>query len=132
MISLLKKLFSGPGTPDSQGAAPAVPVAGREATAPEAGGKAPAASLSRAASASVEEGIEGFVLYVARSLAENPDGVQVTTEEKDRVTVITLRCDKRDVGKIIGKNGKTIAAIRALANGAAGRLGKRVNVDVQD
>jgi predicted RNA-binding protein YlqC (UPF0109 family) len=78
------------------------------------------------------DGIEGFVLYVVRSLVDNADAVRVTTAETDRATVITVSCEKRDIGKIIGKSGKTIAAIRALANGAGGRLGKRVNVEVQD
>lgn len=77
-------------------------------------------------------GIEGFVSYVVRALVDSPDLVQITTAETERATVITVRCEKKDIGKIIGKNGRTIAAIRALANGAGGRLGKRVNVEVQD
>ena len=73
-----------------------------------------------------------FVRYVARALVDNPDGVQVNTEERDRMTVIRVSCDKGDIGKIIGRSGKTIAAIRALVTGAAGRSHRRVNVEVMD
>ena len=76
--------------------------------------------------------LSDFVRYVARALVDNPDGVRVDTEERDRMTVIRVSCDKDDIGKIIGRSGKTIAAIRALVTGAAGRSHRRVNVEVLD
>jgi|GEM_PF-672271 len=118
MISLLKKLFAVPGVPEAPcsevAAPPPAPTAGPAVAQPDA------------------EGIEGFVLYVVRALVDNGDAVRVTTAETERATVITVSCEKRDIGKIIGKSGRTIAAIRALANGAGGRVGKRINVEVQD
>lgn len=123
MISLLKKLFVAPG-----GAAEA-PRA--EAEAPAAA-PAPTLSAPQPVAQPDGEGVEGFVLYVVRALVDNGEAVRVTTAETERATVITVSCEKRDIGKIIGKNGKTIAAIRALANGAGGRVGKRINVEVQD
>ena len=77
-------------------------------------------------------GLEQFVEYVARNLVDNPDAVSLSTVEKGRVTVIQIRCEKKDIGKIIGKTGKTIAAIRLLVSGAGGRMGLRVTVDVLD
>ena len=79
-----------------------------------------------------KEGLEDFVAYVSRSLVDNPDAVQVSTLEKDRLSVIQIRCEKRDIGKIVGKNGKTIAAIRLLVSGAGGRIGLRMTVEVLD
>jgi predicted RNA-binding protein YlqC (UPF0109 family) len=116
MIQFFKKLFAGPEPTDSQSDPAATPVALAPTVAAAAAG----------------EGIEGFVLYVIRALVDNPDSVRVTAAETERATVLTVSCEKKDIGKIIGKNGKTIAAIRALANGAGGRMGKRVNVEVQD
>ena len=79
-----------------------------------------------------KEGLEDFVAYVSRSLVDNPDAVQVSTLEKDRLSVIQIRCEKRDIGKIVGKSGKTIAAIRLLVSGAGGRIGLRMTVEVLD
>ena len=79
-----------------------------------------------------KEGLEDFVAFVSRSLVDNPEAVQVSTLEKDRLSVIQIRCEKRDIGKIVGKSGKTISAIRALLSGVSGRYGQRVTVDVLD
>ncbi|MBR4900551.1 MAG: KH domain-containing protein [Victivallales bacterium] len=79
-----------------------------------------------------KEGLEDFVAFVSRSLVDNPEAVQVSTLEKDRLSVIQIRCEKRDIGKIVGKNGKTIAAIRTLVSGAGGRIGLRMTVEVLD
>ena len=77
-------------------------------------------------------GLEAFVLYVVQALVDEPDQVTLQTVEKNRINVIQIRCIKKDIGKIIGKSGKTISAIRALVSGAAGRTGLRVTVDVLD
>ena len=79
-----------------------------------------------------KEGLEDFVAYVSRSLVDNPEAVQVSTLEKDRLSVIQIRCEKRDIGKIVGKSGKTIAAIRLLVSGAGGRIGLRMTLEVLD
>ncbi len=79
-----------------------------------------------------KEGLEDFVAFVSSSLVDNPEAVQVSTLEKDRLSVIQIRCEKRDIGKIVGKNGKTIAAIRTLVSGAGGRIGLRMTVEVLD
>ena len=76
--------------------------------------------------------LEGFVDYVVKALVDYPDEVNVTTVENGEGTSIQIRCRKEDIGKIVGKRGKTIMAIRSLVSGAAGRQRKRVSVDVLD
>ena len=79
-----------------------------------------------------EEDLANFVKYVVCNLVDKPQVVNVETKNTEKLLVIKVSCQKEDVGKIIGKNGKTIDAIRSLVNGAAGRLGKRANVEVAD
>lgn len=76
--------------------------------------------------------LEGFVDYVVKSLVDYPDEVTVSTTENSEGAAIQIRCRKEDIGKIVGKRGKTIMAIRSLVSGAAGRQRKRVSVDVLD
>lgn len=85
--------------------------------------------------ATLEGGIkdlENFVDYIVRSLVDDPDAVRVSCEVGDESSTIKIDCKKDDIGKIIGKRGKTIMAIRSLVSGAAGRLKKRVTVEVVD
>mgnify|MGYP000856164700 CR=1 FL=1 len=77
-------------------------------------------------------GLEAFVEYVVKALVDAPEKVSLESVEKERITIIQVRCEKSDIGKIIGKSGKTIAAIRSLVSSAAGRSGLRVSVDVLD
>jgi predicted RNA-binding protein YlqC (UPF0109 family) len=76
--------------------------------------------------------LEHFVDYVVRALVDAPEQVAVTTVPEDKFTVIQVTCAKEDIGKIIGKNGKTISAIRALVNGAGKRFEKELTVEVLD
>ena len=74
--------------------------------------------------------MESFVEYVVKALVDNPDQVDVTAVDGKEGATIQVRCCKEDIGKIVGKRGKTIMAIRSLVSGAAGRQHKRVSVDV--
>ena len=76
--------------------------------------------------------LEHFVDYVVRALVDKPDDVNVETAQGERATVIQVKCAKDDIGKIIGKNGKTISAIRALVNGAGKRFEQEFTVEVMD
>lgn len=76
--------------------------------------------------------LQEFVGYVVKNLVDFPDQVTMDTVEKNRLNVIRIRCAKTDIGKIIGKSGKTISALRLLVQNAAGRNGNRVTVDVLD
>ena len=77
-------------------------------------------------------GPEAFVKYVAGALVDYPEDLSVESSEKDGAVTVYIKCRKCDNGKIIGKRGKTISAIRNLASGAAGKMRRRVNVEVVD
>ena len=53
-------------------------------------------------------------------------------EATENGTVIRIDCRKEDIGKVVGKRGKTIMAIRSLVSGAGGRLQQRISVEVAD
>lgn len=103
-------------------------------------GEAPAVSLRAADQTGTTdaeipvsiESLEALVFYIVKALVDNPGAVELESVEKNRMTVIQIRCEKKDIGKIIGKSGKTIGAVRALVAGAAGRMGIRATVDVLD
>ncbi len=87
-------------------------------------------SVSSSCAASAD--LAGFVEYVAKSLVDAPDEVHVTREDREGGFVLKIGCSKEDIGKIVGKHGKTIMAIRSLVSGAAGRMHQRVSVEVVD
>lgn len=85
------------------------------------------------APSNVEAGdLQGFVEFVVKSLVDHPEEMEIIPEQSEDHCALRIRCHKDDRGKIIGKRGKTITAIRALVSGAAGRQHKRVSVDVLD
>ena len=97
------------------------------------GSNGQAESSKATAPANVEAGdLQGFVEYVVKSLVDHPEEMEIIPEQNEDHCALRIRCHKDDRGKIIGKRGKTITAIRALVSGAAGRQHKRVSVDVLD
>ena len=89
-------------------------------------------SASGAPSGSSLHDIEGFVEYVVKALVDFPDEVEISSQENADGATIQIRCRKEDIGKVVGKRGKIIMAIRSLVSGAAGRQRKRISVDVLD
>jgi uncharacterized protein len=76
--------------------------------------------------------LEHLVLVLARSLVEEPEKVEVSGTESDSRVELEIRVAPEDMGKIIGRGGRTIRAIRTVAKAASVRVGKRVNVEVPD
>ncbi len=74
-----------------------------------------------------------FVEYVIKKLVDKPDGVQLTQEEKEpNKVVFQLKVDPEDVGKVIGRKGRTANAIRTLLSAVAAREGKRAILEIID
>ncbi len=73
-----------------------------------------------------------FVEYVARSLVDEPDDVEVNIIEGEKSTILELRVAPDDIGKVIGKNGRIAKAVRTLLNATASKTGKRVVLEILD
>jgi uncharacterized protein len=71
-----------------------------------------------------------FVEYVVKMLVDHPEQVDVKEVDGERVTVFELRLNQTDIGKIIGKSGRTITAIRTLLTSAAAKNGKRAMLEI--
>lgn len=71
-----------------------------------------------------------FVEYIVKNLVDNPDKVNINEVGGAHTLIIELSVEKTDIGKIIGKKGKTINAIRTLLMSVASRNGIRVNLEI--
>ncbi|MBI4375648.1 MAG: KH domain-containing protein [Elusimicrobia bacterium] len=71
-----------------------------------------------------------LVLFVVKRLAGQPDRVELKESEQDGVLQLQLVVAEEDKGKIIGKQGKVIKAIRAIAAAAESKPGRKVSVDI--
>jgi uncharacterized protein len=77
--------------------------------------------------------VNDLVEFLARALVDDPDSVSVESfEEDDGTLVYEITVADDDVGKIIGRSGRTVNALRAVMRAAAVRDGRRVLVDIVD
>lgn len=68
--------------------------------------------------------------YLARSLVNQPDAVEVKETQGDTASVLELKVAKEDLGRIIGKQGRTAKSIRTILNAAASRTNRKVVLDI--
>jgi uncharacterized protein len=71
-----------------------------------------------------------MIEYMARMLVDLPDQVEVNEIIGENTTVIELKVAKEDLGKIIGKQGRTARAVRTVLNGASTKLRKRTVLEI--
>ena len=71
-----------------------------------------------------------LILIIAKSLVDKPDEVEVDEVKGDKTTVLELRVAKEDLGKVIGKQGKTAHAIRIILNATATKLKQRAVLEI--
>ena len=74
--------------------------------------------------------MKALVEYVARSLVDHPDEVQVNEIEGEQTSVLELRVAKDDLGKVIGRQGRTARAIRTILGAASVRANKRAVLEI--
>ena len=71
-----------------------------------------------------------LVEYLAKSLVNNPDAVEVKETQGDTASVLELKVAKEDLGRIIGKQGRTARSIRTILNAAASRTNRKVVLEI--
>ena len=71
-----------------------------------------------------------LVKFIAKALVDNPDEVSVNEVGGEQTSVIELRVAKGDLGKIIGKHGKTAQSIRTILSAASAKIGKRAVLEI--
>jgi predicted RNA-binding protein YlqC (UPF0109 family) len=76
---------------------------------------------------------DALLLYLARALVDEPERVSVESfEEDDGTVVLELHVAEGDAGKVIGRGGRTVAALRTVIKASSVKQGRRVLVDVVD
>jgi len=76
--------------------------------------------------------MKDFVEYIVKNLVEHPDDVKIECFEGERGMIVEIRVHQEDVGKVVGKRGATINAIRTIAMTVCARLGRKVRVELID
>lgn len=76
--------------------------------------------------------VKDLIQYIASSLVDAPEDVQITEIEGEHTCVLELRVAKEDLGKIIGKQGRTARAIRTLLAAASSKAQKRTVLEIVD
>ena len=74
--------------------------------------------------------MQELITFIAQSLVDNPDDVQVTVSEEDDTVIVDLAVAKDDLGKVIGKQGRTARAMRSLLTAAAGKEDKKSRLNI--
>lgn len=74
--------------------------------------------------------MKGLVEYLARELVDHPEAVAVSEVHGQRLTILRLRVDPSDLGRVIGRQGRIAEALRALARVAAATEGRRVTLEI--
>ncbi len=74
--------------------------------------------------------MKDLVHYLAKSLVDNPDAVEVKETQGEVASVLELRVAKEDLGRIIGKQGRTAKSIRTILNAAASRVNRKVVLEI--
>ena len=71
-----------------------------------------------------------LISFIVAKLVDQPDAVEVTEREEGDTIIVELRVAKEDLGKVIGKQGRTAKAMRSLLSAAAGKLEKRSRLEI--
>ena len=76
--------------------------------------------------------MQAFLEEVVKGLVDHPDAVNITEVEQERTTIYELRLDPSDVGRVIGRSGRTVNAIRTLLQAGSAKAGKFTRLDIID
>jgi len=84
------------------------------------------------ADAATTTGVRAVVEVLAKALTDSPDAVRVTETQHEKVTLIELYVSQRDIAKVLGRSGRTAAALRTLAATAGEKDGKQVTLEIRE
>ncbi|HBP43936.1 MAG TPA: RNA-binding protein [Clostridiales bacterium] len=77
--------------------------------------------------------MEQLISYIVKSLVDNPEKVEITTEnESEKVVIVRVVVDPSDLGKVIGKGGKIANSIRTIIKSASAKSGRRFIVKISE
>lgn len=71
-----------------------------------------------------------LIEFLVKALVDDPTGVNITEVQGDKITLYELRVSKEDIGKVIGKKGRTASAIRTIINAVSTKQGKRAQLEI--
>jgi hypothetical protein len=71
-----------------------------------------------------------LIRYIAKALVDNPEAVEVSEVEGEQTSVIELKVAKEDLGKVIGKQGRTARAMRTILSAASTKIRKRSVLEI--
>jgi predicted RNA-binding protein YlqC (UPF0109 family) len=74
--------------------------------------------------------LKELVEFVSRALVDHPEQVEVAEISGEQTVVLELRVAKEDLGKVIGKQGRTVKAIRSILSAASSKLRKRADLEI--
>lgn len=77
-----------------------------------------------------ENSMKELVVIIAKALVDNPEAVQVIEVEGEQTSVIELKVAKEDLGKVIGKQGRTARAMRTILSAASTKIRKRTVLEI--
>lgn len=71
-----------------------------------------------------------FVSYLIKNLVDHPDGVKIKVFDGKKSTVVEIEVDNEDVAKLVGRQGRTIKALRTIAMTVAARFGRKIRLEI--
>jgi predicted RNA-binding protein YlqC (UPF0109 family) len=76
--------------------------------------------------------MDELIEFLAKSLVDHPDEVRVSHHQRDQQTILELEVAEADLGKVIGRQGRTARALRTLLNAAGQKSRRRYSLDILD
>jgi len=76
--------------------------------------------------------LKQLVQYLAQSIVNEPDAVEVTETQEDDASVVELKVAREDLGRVIGRQGRTAKSLRTILNAAAAKTDRKVVLEIVD
>ncbi len=74
--------------------------------------------------------MKDLIKYIAKALVDNPESVEISEVEGNQTSVLELKVAKEDLGKVIGKQGRTARAMRTILSAASAKIKKRTVLEI--